>query len=899
MALLPGARLGAYEILTTIGAGGMGEVYRGRDARLARDVAIKVLPSSLATDPVARTRFEREAQAVATLSHPNILAIHDFGVQGEIAFAVLELLVGETLRQRLTSGPITVRKTIEIAIQIAQGLSAAHENGIAHRDLKPENVFICTDGRVKILDFGLARSLQPEPLPSAIASDSATMLGRTDPGTVLGTVGYMSPEQVRGLPADQRSDIFAFGCVLFEMLVGRRAFEGDTAAETMTAILKEDPIDLVRESGPLPPALEPIVRHCLEKRPDDRFQSARDLAFVLQAQSTTSSSVSARSGAVSAAARPGRRSFSAWTTAGAMTVVAALALAAGRYVVPATSDTRASQLVSFQQLTDMPGVETWPTLSPDGKSVVYSSDSSGVSKLYLMRVGTRTPIPLTGDAPEADHEPSWSPDGERIAFRSDRDGGGIFVMTSTGESVRRLTDVGYSPSWSPDGAEIVVTASQFISPTDRGSTARGLWAIDTRSGRRRDIAPAHEGLQPRWSPHGWRIAAWGLRGGSGQRDIWTFAADGSDAAHGGVTVTDDTALDWSPAWSPDGTFLYFASNRGGAMSLWRVRIDERTGRVTGAPEPMTVPSPWSGGFSLSSDGTTMAYAGLDWRSTLVRVQLDSRREAIVGSPVPILKSTRPIRDHEISPDSQWVAFMETGAQEDLFVARIDGTQYRRLTDDEFRDRAPTWSRDGRQLVFYSDRSGNYELWRIRPDGSGLEQVTAFGGGVNFATWSPDSSLLAFSGVNAKGWHMIPGDARGLAPTAPMPRVDAALDFWPFSWSSDGSRIAGAIRHPDGALDSIGVYTIASKTFRQVPSYRATSIWAVPAWLADGKRLVIRDEDGLSIVDAETGTSTKLMRVRGYLIGRSMGVSKDNRWITYTETGTEGDIWIATLKPAGN
>jgi eukaryotic-like serine/threonine-protein kinase len=897
MTLLPGVKLGAFEVLDTIGAGGMGEVYRARDARLARDVAIKVLSSDLATDPVARTRFEREARAVAALSHPNILAIHDFGVQDDVAFAVLELLVGETLRQRLAGPPIPLRKTIDVATQIAHGLSAAHEHGIAHRDLKPENVFICTDGRVKILDFGLARSLQPEAVSDAAASDSQTMLRRTDPGTVLGTVGYMSPEQVRGLPSDQRSDIFAFGCVLFEMLTGRRAFQGDTAAETMTAILREEPIDLAKDSAPLPATLEPIVRHCLEKRPEDRFQSARDLAFVLQAQSSSSSPGSGRAGGSVALTGRERRSFLSREMA-AVAVVGALAFAAGRYALPARSDAHGPRLFSFQQLTDMPGVETWPTLSPDGKSVVYSSDSSGTSKLYLMRVGTRTPVLLTGDSPEADHEPAWSPDGERIAFRSERDGGGIFVMTSTGESVRRLTDVGYSPSWSPDGAEIVLTASQFISPTDRSSTARGLWAIDTKSGRRRDIAPAHEGLQPRWSPHGWRIAAWGLRGGSGQRDIWTFAADGSDADHGGVTVTDDTALDWSPAWSPDGTHLYFASNRGGAMSLWRVGIDERTGRVTGEPEPMTVPSPWSGGFTLSSDGTTMAYASLDWRSTLLRVELDSRREAIVGPPVPILKSTRPIRDHELSPDGLWVAFMETGAQEDLFVARIDGTQYRRLTDDEFRDRAPTWSRDGKQLVFYSDRTGNYELWRIHPDGSGLEQVTAFGGGVNFATWSPDSSMLAFSGVNAKGWHLIPGDARALPLSDPMPRVDAGLDFWPFSWSSDGARIAGPVRQRDGTLASIGVYSLAAKTFRLLPDYRAKSIWAVPIWLSDGRRLVIRDDNGLSIINAETGASTKLLRVRGYLIGRSMGVSKDNRWITYTETGTEGDIWIAALKEAG-
>ena len=888
MMLAAGTRLGHYEILSAIGSGGMGQVYRARDLRLARDVAVKVLPPHLAIDQDARNRFEREARAVAALSHPNILAIHDFGMQEGVAYAVLELLVGETLRQRLTGQPLPSRKAIEISTQMALGLAAAHEQGIAHRDLKPENVFVCADGRVKILDFGLARQVTP-----AQGHDAATEMRQTDPGTVLGTIGYMSPEQVRGLPADQRSDIFSFGCVLFEMVTARRAFHADSAAETMTAILREEPLDLIKDAAPVPAALEPVLRHCLEKRPEDRFHSARDLAFVLQAQPASA----ANSGRTEPVAAPAtRRAPGALLLICAAAVVAAAAFGAGRYIGTPASRSNAAQAIAFRQVTDMPGVETQPSLSPDGKSVVYSSDAQGNADLYLMRIGGRTPVPLTADSPRPDTQPSWSPDGERIAFRSERDGGGIFVMSATGESVRRLTDYGYSPSWSPDGAEVVVSAGVFYSPTDRAATARGLWAVNVKSGQKRDVALAQEGLQPSWSPHGWRIAVWGLRGTSGQRDIWTFAADGSDASREGVTVTDDTALDWSPTWSPDGTHLYFSSNRGGTMNLWRVAIDERSGRVTGAPEPITTPSIWSGNFSLSRDGTTVAYASLDWRSTLVRVEFDARREAVVGVPIPILKSTRPIRDHEISPDGQWVAFMESGTQEDLFVARIDGTQYRRLTDDTFRDRAPSWSPDGRQLVFYSDRSGSYELWRIRPDGIPPEQITAFGGGANFTAWSPDGTRLAFSGVNAKGWFIIPSDARMLPPGAPEPPWSSGgVDFWPFSWSHDGARIAGALRGTDGTPKGIATYTVATKRYDNVPGIDADSFWALPAWLADNRRLVVRDGHGLSLVDTASGAVRRLLGVRGYAVGRSMGVSRDNRWITYTETGTEGDVWIATLK----
>jgi eukaryotic-like serine/threonine-protein kinase len=889
MSLAPGTRIASYEIVAAIGAGGMGQVYRARDTKLGRDVAVKILPPHLATDPEARARFEREARAVAALSHPNILAIHDFGVQNGIAYAVLELLVGETLRQRMSGAAMPSRKALEIATQIAHGLSAAHEHDIAHRDLKPENIFVCTDGRVKILDFGLAKAVGPQ-APGATDGSSDTELRHTDPGTVLGTVGYMSPEQVRGRPADKRSDIFSFGCVLFEMLTGHRAFHGETAAETMTAILRQEPPEIA--TAPLPASLEPIVRHCLEKRPEDRFQSARDLGFVLQAQTGGSASGASRPATIPAPVP--HRSFGPLVWIGGAAAVAALAFFAGRQFAAAPA-AESIQAMAFRQVTDQPGVETSPSLSPDGKTVVYSCDASGNTDLYLMRIGSRAPVPLTADSPLADYQPAWSPEGERIAFRSDRDGGGIFLMTSTGESVRRLTDYGYSPSWSPEGTEIVVSAGAFYSPTDRGATVRGLWAVDVKSGKRRDLATAYEGLQPSWSPHGYRIAVWGLRGNSGQRDIWTFAADGSDATHEGVTVTDDAALDWSPAWAPDGTHLYFSSNRGGTMNLWRIAIDERTGRVSGEPQPITTPSIWSGNFSLSRDGTTMAYASLDWRSTLLRVELDANREALVGAPVPILKSTRPIRDHEMSPDGQWIAFMESGTQEDLLVARTDGTHYRRLTDDSFRDRAPAWSPDGKQLVFYSDRSGSYELWRIRPDASGLEKMTAFGGGANFSVWSPDGTRLAFSGVNAKGWYLIPSDAKELPPTTPEPALAAGVDFWPFSWSPDNTRIAGAVRRTDGSLQGLAIYTLATKRYEPIKNLNVEdSFWAIPKWLADSRRLIVRDSHGLSLVDP-AGSVKRLLSVRGYAVGRSMGVSKDNRWITYTETGTEGDVWIATLR----
>jgi serine/threonine-protein kinase len=276
MSIEEGSRLGTYEILAPIGAGGMGEVYRARDTKLKREVAIKVLPEHLAKDPQALARFEQEAQAVAALAHPNILAIYDFGQEQRISYAVTELLEGETLRARLESGSIPIRKSIDYALQVARGLAAAHERGIIHRDLKPENVFVTHEGHLKILDFGLAK------VTPAAEEEAPTRSRHTEPGTVMGTVGYMSPEQVRGQSVDQRTDIFSFGAILYEMLSGRRAFQADTAADTMSAILKEEPTELTELETSVSPALDAMVQRCLEKNPLERFQSARDLGFALQ-----------------------------------------------------------------------------------------------------------------------------------------------------------------------------------------------------------------------------------------------------------------------------------------------------------------------------------------------------------------------------------------------------------------------------------------------------------------------------------------------------------------------------------------------------------------------------------------------------------------------------------------
>ncbi len=341
MALNPGTRLGPYEILAPLGAGGMGEVYRARDRKLDRDVAVKVLPQSVAADPDALARFEREAKVVAALSHPNILAIHDFGTHDGISYAVMELLEGETLRGKLEAGAIARKQAVDYALQIAKGLSAAHERGIVHRDLKPENLFVMKDGHLKILDFGLAK--REAPVAPGEETSAPTASGHTQPGTVMGTVGYMSPEQVRGLPVDHRSDIFSFGTILYEMLSGTRAFKRATAADTMSAILKEEPPELSESGRSVSISLDHVVRHCLEKDRENRFQSARDIAFALAEASGPATATGgpplAELKALEESLAPGRKGLSRNTWI-ALVAAGLVAIATAGWLWQGTSRTR-------------------------------------------------------------------------------------------------------------------------------------------------------------------------------------------------------------------------------------------------------------------------------------------------------------------------------------------------------------------------------------------------------------------------------------------------------------------------------------------------------------------------------------------------------------------------------
>ena len=395
MPLSPGTRLGSYEIVGALGAGGMGEVYRARDTKLDRDVAVKVLPEQLTASPDALARFEREAKSVASLSHPNILSIFDFGTQGAVSYAVMELLEGATLREKIDGGAVSQRQAVDWSLQIAKGLSAAHGRGVIHRDLKPENVFVSTDGHVKILDFGLAKRIEAEPSPQ---TNAPTGSGHTEPGTVMGTMGYMSPEQVRGLPVDHRSDIFSFGAILYELLSGRKAFKRDTSSDTIAAILKEDPPDLTESGRNVSPALDHVVRHCLEKDRENRFQTAKDVAFALSEASSSTTAAVTSGGHVAVPEKRSTKKLAIVAAAVALLVIAAVFLARRPKSATATASAPAVKRIAVLPFENLGAPED--DYFADGIADQVRGKLTSVPGIEVIARGSSTPYKKSAKTPQ-------------------------------------------------------------------------------------------------------------------------------------------------------------------------------------------------------------------------------------------------------------------------------------------------------------------------------------------------------------------------------------------------------------------------------------------------------------------------------------------------------------------
>ena len=712
MSLLPGVRLGPYEIVSPLGSGGMGEVYRARDTKLKRDVAIKVLPASLAKDADALARFEREALAVAALSHPNILAIYDFGSHAGITYAAMELLEGETLREALAAGPIPQRKSLLYAREIAEGLAAAHEKGIVHRDLKPENLFVTKDGHVKILDFGLAR----QTLASAGDVTSApTEHRQTEPGTVMGTVGYMSPEQVRGQPADGRSDIFSFGAVLFEMLSGTRAFKGDSAVETMNAILTGEPAELSPSSQSLPPSLGRLLHHCLEKKPEQRFQSARDLAFDLETLSTVS-----QTGHVAIAS-----TGTAWRRRLAMPALSLALLAAGIFLGRTALKPPTPAPPTFRQLTFRLGTVYTARYAPDGSTIAYSAawdgkpvepfsvrvdspesrplgigsaevlsvSSTGEMAMligashrqHLQFAGTLSRAPIGGGAPrevqENIVEADWGPDGTQLAVVTDVDGKQRLEFPA-GKVLYDTAGWISHPRVSPRG-DLIAFLDHPVPQDDRGSVA----VVDLKGSKRilSDGWEALEGLA--WSPAGGEVWFSGVRSGTA---LALYAASLSGRLRpvlrgaGGMVLHDV---------SRNGQVLLArTSERHWIMGLARGGIKERDLSWLDNSEP----------YDISADGKTLLFseyseaAGANYAVCLRRMD---------GSPVIRLGEGVAMA---LSPDGKWVLSMMPDSRELALLPAGAGEARKLSAQGVSRSFTGNFLPDGKRIVFFGTEKGRAE-----------------------------------------------------------------------------------------------------------------------------------------------------------------------------------------------
>ncbi len=850
MSIPAGTRLGPYEIVAPLGAGGMGEVYRARDNRLKREVAVKVLPASFSTDAERLRRFELEAEATGQLNHPNILAVYDVGTHEGSPYVVSELLEGETLRARLAGGPLPVRRALEYARAIATGLAAAHEKGIVHRDLKPENVFVTSDGRIKILDFGLAKLTQPESSSHPQTNLPTAPLG-TEPGVVMGTAGYMSPEQVRAIAVDPRSDLFSFGAILFEMLSGRRAFQGDSAIETMNAILKEEPPELAGSGRNVPPAIDRIVRHCLEKNPAMRFQSARDLAFGLEALSDVGSAPAA------AIVPPRRRTFILFAAA----AVAALTLAGIAYVALRP---KAAAQPTFQRLTYRLGTLLTGRFAPDGQTIVYSASwdgrpfqlfstipggaesrslglpsatVSGISQKGLMAVilgpagpnllGTLALVPLGGGAPRPILEnvgaASFAPDGENLAAVV-AGGGGARVEYPIGKVIYKTAGFIYDMRVSPKGDVIAVEETRPVT----------------------------------------------FQGGVG----WIGLID---RAGNKTTVYDGWVRNCGVAWMPGGKEFVFAvpDATGSYRELYAASRDGKKRLLTRFIGAMTL-------YDVSSDGRLL-FARED-----VRIRTVGGFDA--GKTERSVSWLDESMARDLSPDGRFILLSEIGggggSKGAVYLRATDGADAVRLGDGEGLALSP----DGKWALATSSSRPELLLY---PTGAGQPRKLSVSGFERFqsARWLPDGNRIFFN-ANVRGrvtqcfvLDLAGGVPRPIGPEGGLCRAS----------SPDGRLLV--VSDPD--QDILLLPSDGANAPRAVEGW--TKGATVLQWSADGNSLFITNETEVPMsirrFDLATG---RTQLVKTLVPPESAGVqtiaapivTSDGRTYAYSYIRLGGDLYVA-------
>lgn len=866
MTLAPGTRLGSFDVLHLLGAGGMGAVYRAYDPRLQREVAVKVLPPEFARDPERLRRFEQEALAIARLAHPNIVAVHDVGTHEGVPFMVTELLEGATLRNTMQGQPLPPAKAVDYAIQVARGLAAAHDQGIVHRDIKPENLFVTDDGRIKILDFGLAKLTD-----AAATDDTATTLTGHGLGP-LGTAAYMAPEQARGARVDHRADLFSLGVVLYEMLSGASPFRRETPAETMTAILRDEPPELPA-SASLRPALERVIRHCLEKHPRDRFQTARDLVFALE------SSLAPSLPAASAPPVGARRFVRAAVALASLAIVAVAAFEIGRGVRPETSHL---ELGAVHRLTDFSGLEEFPAIAPDLKSIAFTARVDGVRQVFVRLVAGGTPLQVTKD--RVDHEtPRWSPDGGSIIYFSPAAPGAvqgtIWEIPALGGAAKRIIDSVGGGDVSSEGR----VAAFRLTDGRIELVTTGLDGADLVVVARLDEPEYYK--HPRWSPDGKWIAY--QRGDGFRWDIFLVASAGAAPRQ----LTEDHGQVHGLTWLSDSSGIVYSSGRSTTMpylptlGLWEVSLDDgATRRLAVADQSYVHPD-------VRRDGT-LAVSRLQLQFDLWKYPIDGAPDANVRGAVRLTRQTGQVQTPTVGADDGLVAFLsDSGGHANLWVTDVETRELRQITHERDPQAAlgvPIWSPDGKSIAFVSSRGNiglDFGVWVVDPDGGNLRNVAPRGLGV---AWSSDASWLYYVEgrdiykIPAAGGtpvHVRPGPARNVigsdgttlyfmvdrtladgtpgfeihaatpesAPSRVVARLPASrVPQWQIinpSLSPDGEWLAMPLT--DGVTTNIWRLSTRTSAWRQVTDFgdRPTFVASRVSWSADGKSIVAAVGEG--------------------------------------------------------
>lgn len=744
-----GRTVSHYHIIDKLGQGGMGEVYLAEDLSLKRKVALKILPGAFATDAERLARFEREAEAVAALNHPNIVTIHSVDRDGDIRFLTMELVEGQRLDRLIPGAGMSTAELLRIAVPLADAIAAAHERGIVHRDLKPANIMLDARGRTKVLDFGLAKLRRDE--PGAGAADTST--GVTIDGHVLGTTPYMSPEQIQGRVVDQRSDIFSLGIILYEMATGRRPFTGASGADVMSSILRDTPASILQSRPDHPRQLDRIVRHCLARDPESRFQTALDVRNELMDLEREIQSGSTEAVATAPPLRGASRRNSAWIAAA---VVVGLGLVGSWYwrsARPAAGEASGHEASTaprkLSQVTFSAALEEWPTWSPSGDRLAYSLDIDGFRQLALLPLDGSVATQLTHGSHD-NIQPAWTPDGRALVFvRATRPGirlepgdvlgtfggnGDIWRREVQDGSERRLVADAFNPAFSPDGGRLAFDAA-WAGP-------RRIWITDANGINPRqattDTSEAVVHTSPAWSPDGRRIAFRKME--HTRSDILLLDLD-SEVVH---EITNDVFPDLNPVWSPDGHFVYFSSYRGGGgINIWRVPISA-AGDPSGPPEQVTTGAGNDLQLALAPSGDRMAFTVLQQNADIWRVPVDPVSGAATGTPEPLIATTREDSRAAWSADGKQVAFNSDRTGEmNLWIRSLADAAERQVTRGAGGDYQPNWSPDGRSLVFFSSRSGNADIWTVSLDDGSLRQLTTAPGLDINPAFSPDGRRIAF------------------------------------------------------------------------------------------------------------------------------------------------------------